>query len=357
MKPKICIVADVPNWSFDSIAQKLKKELEYKYEIKIVYFNRRTEAEFFYEFLEENDDCDWMHFLNRRILLLMNSPVFQKKVKKNGRKLKEYIEEKKKKFSTAIYDYLDLSEEELVEEIPIFNNYTSKYYTCTRKLFQIYSSLANIKKPDAMIHDICDEKKFIPLHLERFQYQKIKNREIIVGWVGNSVHKDEKDVDLKGYRSILLPVMEELQKEGYQIRGYYADRNDNWKLSEEMPDYYSQIDVCICVSTCEGTPRPVLEAMYSGVPIISTDVGIVEEAFGKQQKQFIIENRENGKKDELVRKKLKEKLIYLYQHRELFQILSQENQKSIQLFDGGKTIQAFDSFFEKCLETLHQPSE
>ena len=32
MKKKICIVADVPNWAFDSIAQKVKKELSYKVE-------------------------------------------------------------------------------------------------------------------------------------------------------------------------------------------------------------------------------------------------------------------------------------------------------------------------------------
>lgn len=34
MKRKICIVADVPNWAFDSIAQKIKKDLDYKYNVR-----------------------------------------------------------------------------------------------------------------------------------------------------------------------------------------------------------------------------------------------------------------------------------------------------------------------------------
>ena len=46
-KQKICIVADVPNWAFDSIAQILKNRLSYKYDIKIEYFNRRTEKDLF----------------------------------------------------------------------------------------------------------------------------------------------------------------------------------------------------------------------------------------------------------------------------------------------------------------------
>ena len=105
----------------------------------------------------------------------------------------------------------------------------------------------------------------------------------------------------------------------------------------------------VCASVHEGTPRPVLESMYSGIPIISTDVGIVQEAFGNKQKSFIIGDRENGKNDENIRIVLKEKIIELYNNRELFKELSKENLKSIVDFDGGKTIKDFEKFFDKCL--------
>lgn len=356
MKSKICIVADVPNWAFDSIAKKVKKELDGKYDIRITYFNRRTEADNFYEFIEKNDDCDLLHFLNRRMLLLINTDIFKEKVENSGRNFKEYIASKKKKFSTSVYDYMDLTEEGLLKHRPIFNEYTKMYYTATKKLFEIYSSIDSLKKPDALVHDICDSNLFVPINLERFEFESIKDRELIVGWIGNSTHSGDDKVDLKGFRTILKPVIDELQQEGYSIKGHFADRNDVWRMAEEMPDYYSEIDVCVCASVHEGTPRPILEAMYCGVPVISTDVGIVSEALGKKQHDFIIGDRENGLNDEQVKKSLKEKFIYLYNNRKLFKELSMENRISIEEFDGGKTIEAFDKFFEKCLEDLEKVS-
>ena len=350
MKPKICIVADVPNWAFDSIAQKLKKELSYKYDIRIVYFNRRTEADNLYELIENNRDCDLLHFLNRRMLLLMGTPVFKEKVEKKGESLDNYISKISCKLTTAIYDYMDIDPEGIKEHAPIFNKYTKMYYTATKKLFKIYNSIKEYKKPSAMIHDICDETMYIPMNLDRFNEENISNRPLVIGWVGNSVHNDEKGIDLKGFRTILKPIVEELIKEGYEFKEYYADRNTNWKLASEMPQYYSEIDVCICVSAHEGTPRPVLESMYAGVPIISTDVGIVPEAFGKKEKYFNIGDRNNGQNDQQIKKKLKERLIYLYNNRNLFKELSEENIKSIQKFDGGKTIKAFEKFFNKSLK-------
>lgn len=349
MKNKICLVADVPNWAFDCIAQKIKKELSYKYDIRIEYFNRRTEAQNFYEFIERNDDCDLIHFLNRRILLLMGTETFKQKVEKSGRKIEEYINEKKNKISTAVYDFIDIDEQGIEEHKFIFNDYAKMYYTSTEKLFEIYSEITEYKKPDSMIHDICDEEIFEPVNLERFEYDNIKDRTIVIGWVGNSVHNDEKDVDLKGFHTIINPVIEQLKAEGYKIEGYYADRKQRWRTTLEMPEYYSKIDICLCASVYEGTPRPVLESMYSGIPLISTDVGIVQEAFGNKQKYFIIGDRDNGKNDDNIRKILKEKIIELYNNRELFKELSQENLKSIIDFDGGKTIKDFEKFFNKCL--------
>lgn len=348
-KYKLCIVADVPNWAFDSIAQILKKKLSYKYDIRVEYFNRRTEKDLFYEFIEKNDDCDLIHFLNRRTLLLMGTKVFYDKVKNNNINVEEYIENKKNKISTAVYDHIDLNPTGIIKLKPIYNQYSKMYYTSTKKLFEIYSSIEKFKQPDAMVHDICDETIFIPLNLERFEYNKIKDRPLIIGWVGNSVHSGQEDVDLKGFNTIIKPIIEELKKENYNIEGHYADRNEKWRLEKEMPQYYSEIDVCICASIHEGTPRPVLEAMYCGVPIISTDVGLVSEALGTKQREYIIGDRLNGENDEEIKKILKEKIIKIYNNRRILEELSQENLKSIVEFDGGKTIKDFEEFFDRCL--------
>ena len=92
MKQKICVVADVPNWAFDNLAQKIKKELSNKYDIVIDYFDRRAESDFFYEFIEKHNNCDLVHFLNRRMLLLMGEKTFKEKVIKSGKIYENYIE-------------------------------------------------------------------------------------------------------------------------------------------------------------------------------------------------------------------------------------------------------------------------
>src|SRR4030042_4460900 len=44
---------------------------------------------------------------------------------------------------------------------------------------------------------------------------------------------------------------------------------------EEMPDWFRRLDAYICLSRDEGGPRPLLEAMASGLPVVTTKVGIV----------------------------------------------------------------------------------
>lgn len=151
-------------------------------------------------------------------------------------------------------------------------------------------------------------------------------------------------------KSLIKPVIQELIEEGYDIKEHYADRNLKWRTPEEMPEYYNEIDVCLCTSIMEGTPLPILEAMSCGIPIISTDVGVVPEALGEKQSAYIIGDREYGKNDEKIRNVLKEKLIEIYQNRKILKELSEENIKSIQRYDGGKIVLEYKTYFEKFLE-------
>ncbi|HDX2677011.1 TPA: glycosyltransferase, partial [Escherichia coli] len=91
----------------------------------------------------------------------------------------------------------------------------------------------------------------------------------------------------KGYHSLLKPAVEQLQSEGLNIELVLADRQLGFIPHDEMVKYYSQIDVYVCPSKIEGTPNPVLESMACGVPVISTDVGVVKDAFGEMQKEWI----------------------------------------------------------------------
>ena len=109
----------------------------------------------------------------------------------------------------------------------------------------------------------------------------------------------------------------------------------------KMPGYYAGIDCYICASTCEGTPNPVLEAMACGVPVISTDVGLVPEVFGEKQKQFILQERSVDC--------LKKAVKRLMKNPEYFAVLSQENLCSIQAWSWKKKTEHFRKYFEECL--------
>lgn len=345
MKPKICLVCDMPKWAFDNIAKEVENKLGYKYEIRIVYFDVETEAEHFYELLEENRDCDLIHFFWRRILLQFNSEIFKQKVIASGRNVEDYMKQIVKKISTGAYDFLGINEKWLESYKNVFNNYCTNYCVTSKKLYNTYLKIDGCKRPTAVVHDICNWENYSPINLARFDNI---NRALVVGWVGSSVRIVD-GVDLKGFHTVIKPVMEELQNEGYNIIGHYADRNERWRTAEEMPQYYSEIDVCLCASIHEGTPLPILEAMSCGVPVISTDVGIVTEALGEKQRAYIIGDRENGQNDENIKKILKEKIIEIYNNRHILKELSEENIKSIVEYDGGKIIKEFENYFDKCL--------
>ena len=106
----------------------------------------------------------------------------------------------------------------------------------------------------------------------------------------------------------------------------------------EMVDYYSNIDILVCTSKFEGTPCPVLEGMACGNVIVSTDVGIVKEALGKKQSEFILKER--------TKECLKQKLIYLIENREIFEELSKENLEQIKKWSWTVISKKIKDFYD-----------
>ena len=187
-----------------------------------------------------------------------------------------------------------------------------------------------------IIHDGVNLKDYKPENLERFHNPP----KIIAGWVGNSTFVDsDNDNDMKGVEGIIKPVIAELQEEGYDIELKLADRNIKKIPQNEMPAFYNSINLYICASKEEGTPMPVLESMAMGIPVISTNVGVVEEAFGKLQKELILEDRS--------KECLKEKIKELIKNKHQYKSLSEENLKQITNFDWSKIALQYKEFFEK----------
>lgn len=335
MKPKIALITDTDNWAFYNRAVMVSEKLKDYYEFKIIPATTALKENVLQTILLVQD-CDLVHFFWRGLLFALDNEnvVFRR----NNLDVNEFIKEKFSKIikTTCIPDH-SLLDEENIEKTKQVLNLVDGYYTMSSKLFEIYSNLG-CQKPQRFIIGGVNEKFFIPENLERFDMKNLENRRIVLGWTGNSKWGSwENSEDLKGVQTIIKPAIEELQKEGYNIELKLADRNERLIPIEEMKEFYNSIDIYVCASKTEGGPNPILESMCSGVPIISTDVGIVRDVLGKKQKDFIIER---SKED------LKEKAKQLLNNKEMFKELSEENLKESKKCTYDIIAMQFKEFFD-----------
>ena len=337
---KIALIIDVPSWAFDIEAQLLKEKLKDFYQVDI--FAVVDYDKDLFNILEAVKEYDIIHFFLRKLLMKFESDEFIKKVQEAGYNYDEYISNMSSKISTGIYDHLFI--EDAQDYINIFTKYSKQYYTCSKRLENIYRNLKDYPTPWGTIHDTYDNKLYADYKNKQFNL----DGELVVGWVGNSKWYIEQK-DFKGFCTILDPVLDELIQDGYKIKKHYADKNIKFRTQDEMPDYYNELDVCVVVAMCEGTPRPIIEAMACGVPIITTDVGLVQEALGPKQKQYIIGSREEGANDEKIKKKLKEKIVELYNRREILKQLSKENYEYCVHNDIEHTYMQYKQYFDDFL--------
>lgn len=342
---RIALICDIKNWAFDIGANVIKKYLKEKYVIDIFYLNDSKYNQDLFLILEDTKNYDIIHFFWRKVLLQFDDERFKEQIRAKYGNEKEYIDQVSEKISTGVYDHLFLEAENIELYKNVFNRYTKKYVVSSTKLYDIYSSISEYKKPCMVLGDVVDDEKFKIHNANRFADFEKKDRELVIGWVGNS-NWNIKYMDFKGFHTIIEPVLNELISEGYSIKKHYADKNIKSRTNDEMPEYYSEIDLCLCTSMTEGTPRPIIEAILCGVPIITTDVGIAKDVFKEKQQNFIIGERTDITYDEKIRQALKNKIICLLKNRNLLNEISNEN-LSIKTLDTKNIIKKYDEYFQK----------
>lgn len=330
-KKRIALIIDSEGWAFDNIAHQLKVNLK-EYDIDIIP-GRIFEGNMIKLFIF-CEDYDLIHFLWRGYISLIDRQEMHNYCESLGFSFedfkKKYILNKNITFAVCDELYLSGEDEWRTEEVMKYGN---NYFVTSQKLYEIYQNFS--KKPQKIIHDGVDLRKYIPKNLDR-----LKDIETVrIGWTGNSKFKDsEGDTDMKGVEGIIKPAIKELQDEGYKVELNLADRNIKTIPQDEMPNFYNSIDLYVCTSKNEGTPLPVLEAMAMGIPIISTDVGVVGEALGEYGKKYIMKNRS---KDEL-----KDYVKNIIKNQQDFENISKENLERIKKWDWKEISKEYKEFFE-----------
>lgn len=338
IKPKIALIVDQRNWAFDNIAKNLEKNLCNYFDFKIIYMTDIPDQNIVH-LVYACLDCDVIHFLWRGFIGFFESKFTEYYLNYYGNGLSEF----KSRYidnlyiTASVYDHKYLDQE--IATTDTIMKYIKSFTVSSRKLFDIYNELG-YNKYFVEITDGVDTALFCPTKMDRFN--NIKNRKVIVGWVGNSNWSNGFKEDPKGINTIIKPAVEQLQNEGLNIELRCTDKNEKFIKHSDMPEYYSEIDIYVCASQNEGTPNPILEAMACGIPVISTDVGIVREVFGEKQKSYIMEERSV----ECLKNKIKEMIANMDNVHDLIE----ENLKCIQDWTWNKKAMDFKTFFDYCLK-------
>jgi len=63
---------------------------------------------------------------------------------------------------------------------------------------------------------------------------------------------------------------------------------------DQMPNFYKQMDVHVCMSKSEGLNNPLMEASAMGVPVIATKTGAAEELIEDGYNGFLIDRNKES---------------------------------------------------------------
>ncbi|MDA4847038.1 glycosyltransferase family 4 protein [Hoeflea poritis] len=317
---RVLLCPDQPDWAFDNIARNIRRYAPAHLSIAIHYMGRpgtRDLAQIYERIVVENIDV--LHlFWREDLFALLRPETLIDAAGKLGVTPPDIVDMIGGcALTTSVYDHLHLSEDALAERSSVYHQIDG-YSVCSKRLHDIYVSLPGIPDPDALITDGVDVDHFTPggAGARREPGQAIR-----IGWVGNSRWGESVGGDPKGFHRLLQPAIAVLKDRGWQVELALADPQVKRIPFAEMPQFYRSIDLLACTSAAEGTPNPVLEAMAMGLPVVSTDVGIVPEVFGPRQSAFIVRDHDPASFADAIEK--------LNKHPETAAQIGQENRQAV----------------------------
>ncbi|MHA1917423.1 MAG: N-acetyl-alpha-D-glucosaminyl L-malate synthase BshA [Candidatus Ranarchaeia archaeon] len=113
-------------------------------------------------------------------------------------------------------------------------------------------------------------------------------------------------------------------------------------VRQDIPDILSETDVYALTSEIEGCPLSLLEAMSSGIPVVSTDVGGVPELVDHNSEGLLTSK---GNVEEI-----SEHLIKLLKNKELRQEMGDKAHKKVcQFFKPHQVVPQYEAVYNKIL--------
>jgi len=311
MSTKVLLIPDAPNWALDKNAKDLAKYNKSNLDLEIVYFN---------DFLK-----DWQKYYKQYDLLFpMYKSLFFNTLKAGI---------PPDKVITGIRSYHAWDKRQT--QPPGYNTQPSRKIikkmrqallvnTHCKKLWYIFSQ----HFPVVHTKYTCDLEMFYP-------EKKKQNDKIVIGWTGSLTNHPGK----RGYHEFIKPITDEIPELELKVQDGSVNpiTDDN-----EMREFYNSLDLYIIASRSEGTPRPAIEAAACGVPVISTDVGIIPELIVEGVNGFVVDR---------TYEEIKNKLHWIVDNREVLPQMGKSiRQKMEEEFNWENLIYQWTDFLQYSIE-------
>lgn len=164
--------------------------------------------------------------------------------------------------------------------------------------------------------------------IDTFKPTTSKTTTFTVGFSGNISSKCKKGVEI-------------MEKVCSKNNIHFIQSGKSLSKSQ-MPSFYSNIDVYLCMSFTEGLNNPTLEAGAMGIPVISTSAGAAREIIEDGVNGFIVDRTEDA---------LEEKLLFLRDNLEIRKSLGQNLYNTIvNNWSWNHKIGAFRDMFNLVME-------
>jgi glycosyltransferase involved in cell wall biosynthesis len=295
---KVLIVADKPNWAYDSIAKSILKYNNYKIKFDIDYIKKTKN-----KLRKNHKQYDLIFILGWQLIAHFE----------NGQIKEDLGFLDKRKVITGIHSHHSWDNKKTVP---------NKDVEPPKVLIEYLNSFKAVNCVSLKLYKLFNRQGLNNLHLtengvdiEIFTQRKTFNfgKQLNIGFSGNSQNHDWR----KGVSEFIMPSTIKTN-----VNFVEANKTDQLLIPQEkMPEFYKRIDLYICASSSEGFSLSVLEACASGIPVISTKVGGCEDLIIDGYNGFLVEREIES---------IVEKINYFKENRNLIIEMGNNNRKIVE---------------------------